>query len=43
MVLEVVLYLGLKFILQIVNNLSLIMVCLLQLKISDVEYQKGPY
>ena len=43
MVLEVVLYLGLKFILQIVNNLLLIMVCLLQLKISDVEYQKGPY
>ena len=43
MVLEVVLYLGLKVILQIVNNLSLIMVCLLQLKISDVEYHKGPY
>ena len=43
MVLEVVLYIGLKVILQIVNNLSLIMVCLLQLKISDVEYHKGPY
>ena len=43
MVLKVVLYLGLKDILQIVNNLSLIMVCLLQLKISDVEYHKAPY
>ena len=32
MVLEVVLYVSLKVILQIVNNLSLIMVCLLQLK-----------
>ena len=43
MVLEVMLYLGLEVILEIVNNLSLIMACLLQLKISDVEPHKGPY